>query len=137
MLQVVRALPDVFPTRAELIGALERGGVATPVAQWMATNLESTPEGYRWRFDLGALEDLLHSFFETDLWAIVEDPPAGVEVHLVRATESAVLAGETLERAHAAGRNGQVFIHELAGGHWLNADNPDGVVELLRAELRA
>lgn len=137
MLRVVRSLPDTYATRNDLIGALERGGVATPVAQWMATNLESTPEGYRWRFDLDAIEDLLHSFFETDLWATVEDPPAGVEVHLVRATESSVLAGSTLERAEAATRSGQVFLHEVEGGHWLNADNPDAVVTLLTAELRA
>ena len=136
MLQVVRSLPDVFPTRNDLVAALERGGVATPVAQWMATNLESTPEGYRWRFDLDAIEALLHSFFEADLWSVVEQPPGDIEIHLVKATESSVLSGQALERAQAAASNGRTFLHELAGGHWLNADNPDGVVALLAEGLR-
>lgn len=137
MLQVLRALPAVFPSRAQLIAALERGRVATPVAQWMATNLEPDDGGYRWRFDLDALEILLGDFFATDLWSVVEAPPDDVQVHLVKAIESSVLAGADLARAERATQNGRTFVHEVAGGHWLNADNPDAVVELLVARLPA
>ena len=32
----------------------------------------------------------------------------------------------------AAGRaNGRVHLHLLEGGHWLNTDNPEGVLKLL------
>lgn len=137
MLQVIRALPSVFPSRADMIAALERGGVATPVAQWMATNLEHATDGYRWRFDLDALEALLDDFFTTDLWSVVESPPDAVQVHLVKASKSSVLAGDTLARAERAAQNGRTFVHEVAGGHWLNADNPDAVVELLVETLPA
>jgi pimeloyl-ACP methyl ester carboxylesterase len=135
MLRILRSLPAVFGTRAELIGALERGGVAPPIAQWMATNLEHGSDGYRWRFDLDALEALLRDFFAVDLWHVVESPPGGMEVHLVKASESSVLEGAALERARQAAQSGRTFVHIVSGGHWLNADNPDAVVDLLVSQL--
>jgi hypothetical protein len=47
-----------------------------------------------------------------------------------------VLSEGATARIEAAGReNGRVFLHRMEGGHWLNADNPDAMVELLSAEL--
>ncbi len=135
MLQILRSLPDVFPSRGDLVTALERADVATPVAQWMATNLEQGSDGYRWRFNLDAIEDLLEDFFQTDLWQVVESPPDDVEVHLVKATESSVLDGETLARVERATATGRTFLHHVEGGHWLNADNPDAVVDLFVGSL--
>jgi esterase len=131
MLNLLRSMPPRFRTRDELIDALASHGVQRGVAQWMATNLEPCPGGYRWRFDLDAMEALLLSFFETDAWAVVETPPPGLEVHLVRAEQSEVLSGDALERAEAAARADSTFLHRVAGGHWVNAENPEAVEELL------
>jgi esterase len=131
MLNLLRSMPPRFRTRDELIDALASHGVQRGVAQWMATNLEPCPGGYRWRFDLDAMEALLLSFFETDAWTVVEAPPAGLEVHLVRAEQSEVLSGDALDRAEAAARADSTFLHRVAGGHWVNAENPGAVEELL------
>jgi esterase len=136
MLEILRRMPERFESRDELIGALEDEGVQTGIAQWMATNLEADGGGYRWRFDLDAIEALLRDFFRTDAWAAVEAPAGDVEVHLVRARESSVLAGDALARAQAAARGGdRVHVHEVDGGHWVNADNPDALVRLLAERL--
>jgi len=136
MLRVIEALPGRFQTRDEAITLLRAGGVAEPVAQWMATNLERTDDGFRWRFEVAAIEALMHDFFRTDLWAVVEHPPPATEIHFVKARESSVLSGPTLERLEAvvASTRG-VQLHHLAGGHWLNADNPQGVVQLVSGRL--
>lgn len=133
MLQVVRGLPDRFESRDVLIDALTERGVARPVAQWMATNLEPAEGGYRWRFDLDGIQDLLEDFFETDLWNVVEHPPGDVEVHLVKAEESSVLSGAALARAEAIG--GRTRVHRIAGGHWVNADSPEALLDLLERYL--
>jgi len=136
MLNIVRSLPDRFPTRDALVDALVAHGMQKPVAQWMATNLEAGDDGsYRWRFDLTALEALLHSFFETDAWQVVEQPRDGLAVHLLKAEESSVLDGESLARAEAAAVNGRTFVHRVAGGHWVNAENPAAVQDLLIGAL--
>ncbi|HSJ16437.1 MAG TPA: alpha/beta hydrolase [Longimicrobiales bacterium] len=135
MYRVLEALPERFASRDALIEELVAGGVARPVAQWMATNLEARDGGYGWRFDRAAVGALLHSFFETDAWSVVEQPPAQVIVHLVRATESSVMDEAALDRARRAEAAGRVRVHEIAGGHWVNADNPDALVALLRRHL--
>jgi esterase len=135
MLQTVRSLPPTFPTRDTLIDALEREGVARPVAQWMATNLERTESGMRWRFEVDAMAALLRSFFQTDLWPVVEAPPDGLSVHFVKASESSVLGAEAVARLERAAQDKDVALHVVKGGHWLNADNPEALIELLVESL--
>ncbi len=135
MLRILREMPDVFPSRDDVVATLERSGVTTPIAHWMATNVVHGPDGYRWRFDLDAMEDLLRDFFATDLWQVIDEPPGDVEIHIVKASESSILTAEALERIRRAGSAGRVFLHEVEGGHWLNADNPDAVIALLAQHL--
>ncbi len=102
----------------------------------MATNLERTDGEYRWALDFDVMRELLDDYFATDLWAVIEAPPAGLEIHVVRASRSSVLSDEAAARIEAAARRtGRVFAHRVEGGHWLNADNPDAVVSLLEAHL--
>jgi esterase len=131
MLQLLRSLPDTFPSRDALIDAMVRHNVERPIAQWMATNLEAADGVYRWRFDLDALEALLLSFFETAAWDVVESPPRAMEVHLVKAEQSSVLEGETLRRCERAAEGGRTHVHRVAGGHWVNAENPAAIEDLL------
>lgn len=132
MLDVLRAVPGPFEERGAAVAALEEQGVAKPVAQWLSTNLARDGETLRWGIDVDVMETLLRDFFATDLWDVVEDPPGGVELHFVKASESGVLDGSAVERLRrAAESTGRVHYHEIEGGHWLNADNPDALIELM------
>ncbi len=138
MLRRIQALPDRFPDRGTLVAALQNDGLEAPVAQWMATNLEAADDGYRWRFDLEAIDALIRDFFAVDLWALVEDPPPGVSIHLVKARDSEVLSGDSLARARrAADAGSRTVLHVVDGGHWVNADNPQALHDLLVANLSA
>jgi pimeloyl-ACP methyl ester carboxylesterase len=135
MLQTIRRLPDRFATRDAAIDALTRNGVALPVAQWMATNLERTDGTLRWRFDADAIDALMQDFFRTDLWNAVESPAHPVDIHFVRATESSILDDAAIRRIEAVQSRGHVHLHNVESGHWVNADNPDAVVALLARHL--
>jgi len=117
MLDVVRGLPEEFDSREEAADGIVDGG-------------------FRWALEWAAMEELLDDFFTTDLWHVVADPPPGWEIHFVKAENSAVLPHEACDRIRQAGRrHGRVRLHRLSGGHWLNAENPDDVVDLLAEEL--
>ncbi|CAN5210352.1 alpha/beta fold hydrolase [soil metagenome] len=131
MIERIREMPDTFPSRKDFAARLREHGYAQGVGSWMAMNLERHGDDFRWSIDFAAMEDLLRDFFRSDRWAELEDP-AGPQIHLVRALESSVLDDGAAARARTAGeRNGRVHLHELAGGHWLNIDNPEGILELL------
>lgn len=138
MLEAVRELPERFEDRETAVEALRGRGFELGVARWMSTNLERSGAddgAFRWRFDVEAIGSLLESFFATDLWEAVTHPPQGSEVRVVKATRSDALDEADCDRIEAAGRSGAVRLHRVEGGHWLNADAPDRMVELLAEGL--
>ncbi|HEY0673557.1 MAG TPA: alpha/beta hydrolase [Longimicrobiales bacterium] len=136
MLELIRKTPREFESREQLIALLTQFGVARPTAQWMATNLENQNSVYRWRFDFDAMEELLRDFFAQDMWDVLESPPGTAEIHLVKAQESSVLSAAAVARIHQIGlSNHRVFLHQVAGGHWVNAENPEGLLALLTQHL--
>jgi esterase len=141
MLAALRRVPGPFGSRDEGVHSLIALGVAPPVAQWMALNLEREREDslvFHWRLDPADMEALLADFFRTDLWTVVDHPPAGLEVHVVKAEESSVLDEEACRRLEtSAQKSGRVHLHRVVGGHWVNADNPDAIVGLLVEHLPA
>ena len=135
MLGAVRSLPTRFSSRAAAIDDLKEAGFPDRVANWMSANLARSETGYGWKLDFDALELLLHDFFRLDMWPIVEDPPPGTELHFVKATRSNVMTEAEAERIRTIGRARPVHLHEVEGGHWLNADNPDAVLAHLERYL--
>lgn len=134
MLTHLRKSAGMFRTRAMAVTELALRGVDEGTAQWISTNLERSPEGnYTWKLDLGIMEELLRSFFATDLWDVVENPPAQSVLHFVKASQASTLEEDDLMRLKkaVASSGGRVELHEVKGGHWLNADNPDAVVDLM------
>lgn len=136
MLEIVRALPALFASRAASIAALEEQGLTTSVATWMTTNLRRTDDGFVWALDFDAMELLLRDFFATDLWASVEQPPGRASVHFVKAGDSSTLSEAACARIERLTREtGRVHLHRVAGGHWVNTDNPAAIVSLLGEHL--
>jgi len=136
MMRLLTQIPGPFASRRAGADAVEQGGFPRFVAEWMATNLIRTDDGFAWRFDMVELHALLRDFFRTDVWNQVENPPDGCEVRFVRATRNSILSesdASRIERLHSEGH--LVQLDELEGGHWLNMDNPDGLIALIRAGL--
>ena len=114
------------------IAGLEKLGWPTGVASWMATNLRYADGEFRWALDFDALETLLHSYFTTDLWHVIESPPPDLDIHIVKATQSSTVNEEACARiSRAAEATGRVHLHRVEGSHWVHTDNPKALVALL------
>ena len=132
MLRVLRESPGPFAERLDGVQAVLDHGYAPSVARWMSTNLIHSPQGYVWRLDPDDMESLLLSFFDTDAWDAVEAPEPGTHVHVIRALDSSILTDAACKRVEAAeARTHHAHLHQVRGGHWLNADNPDALQALL------
>lgn len=134
MLDLIRRLPARFATRDEAIDALVGGGVAFGVAQWMSTNLVRRDDGFVWRLDFDVMERLLRDFFVTDLWRAIEQPGPGHQIHFLKASDSSAISTEAVARIEAAAGT-QVHLHVRTGGHWIHAESPAVVTELLAETL--
>lgn len=134
MLEVLEGHPGPFLDREGAIAAVEAEGYANPVAQWMATNVErGTDDAWRWRLDTEQMRELLLDFFALDAWpAMRAAAEVGTHVHLLRGVESSVVTEDDIARFDALASEGlPVDRTDLQAGHWLNADAPDRVAELV------
>ncbi|MGL6072757.1 MAG: alpha/beta fold hydrolase [Fimbriiglobus sp.] len=128
ILGLLRAAPPDFPTRNAFVQHLVGQGTPQPIAQWLAMNLESTPPVFRMGLDLDEIAGLYASYQTTDLWPTVENPPFGVQLHFVIADQSRIYS--TADRSRAADLP-HVTLDTLNTGHWMHAENLEGVLGIL------
>jgi esterase len=135
--EVVDLLEDVplpLPSREALVTELLTRGASPAVAQWMTTNVHAMAGGLTWKFDLPAVRELLASYFATDVWPVLEQPPPGVELHLVLAAREPRWTSQILHRLSQLPSSVQV--HSLDAGHWLHVDDLPGLIALMGPYLR-
>ena len=123
-------------SRAEVTDALLAWGYEARLASWMVTNLRHTDGGLVWRFDLAVVRQLLTDYFATDMWPLLGDGKRGFDIHLLRGGRSEAWSAEDVARLEALHRQG-VLEHDVLpnAGHWLHADDPDGLASWLAERL--
>ncbi|XVF63392.1 hypothetical protein PTKIN_Ptkin09bG0083900 [Pterospermum kingtungense] len=144
LISFLRKLPKEVSSKRDIVNALIQEGFSKDVAQWVVTNLRpshgagSSSSGFSWVFDLEGISEMYQSYEETNLWNVVENLPRGVHVNFLKAERSLHRwALEDLQRIHsaeesAADEGGGVEMHVLEdAGHWVHADNPDGLFRIL------
>jgi pimeloyl-ACP methyl ester carboxylesterase len=134
MLEIIRGLPSRFTTREQAAQALVEHGYTQGVGQWMATNLVREGDGFVWALDFDAMERLLRDFFVTDLWNVLESPAPEHDIHIVKASESRAISDAAVARIEAAS-GARVHLHHRQGGHWIHAESPQVITELLVSRL--
>ncbi|KAK9054272.1 hypothetical protein SSX86_025350 [Deinandra increscens subsp. villosa] len=143
LINFLNAFPNEVISKREVVSALVREGFSNDVAQWVVTNLRQTnpsssSSGFSWIFNLDGISEMYQSYEDTNLWDVVEDVPRGVHVNFLKAERSLHRwALGDLQRIHAAEEQasqegGGVEMHVLEdAGHWVHADNPDGLFRIL------
>lgn len=148
LIDFLSRMPKQVSSKKEVVQALEQAGFSTDVAKWVVTNLRPvSPQGsstteFSWIFDLEGISEMFKSYEETNLWKIVDDVPRGVHVNFLKAERSLHRwALEDIQRIHsaeelAAEEGAGVEMHVLEdAGHWVQADNPDGLFRILSSSF--
>lgn len=81
-------------------------------------------------------------FRETDYWPLLEHPPKGTEISIVRAEKSDRWEAEVIERLENLSSRkgnegeGKVSYHILPNsGHWVHVENPKGLLQIVAPKL--
>lgn len=144
MLPAVKAIPLPIHSKSKLVKDLQAQGIGIGEAQWLTTNLRLTssqPEEYEWKMNVEVIEQLFKSFLATDLWPVVQDPPAvdgeDVHIHFVRAEKNPMWTPQVLATLDALKQH-NVHHHLLSkSGHWVHIDNLPGLLQIIQSNMMA
>lgn len=132
VMAALREVPLPLQRRAHIVEFFEARGLSRDMGLWMTTNLKQVPGGFRFRFELEGCQRLLEDYFGVDGWPVLLAPRAGPRIELVIAERSDRWGGETLAPWLRLAPGVPTRRHVLANaGHWLHADNPRGLRELM------
>jgi pimeloyl-ACP methyl ester carboxylesterase len=138
VLRMLEAMPMPLPSRERFLEMVAEKGHDKGIAEWLAMNVRRAEDGYRLRVDLPSIRAMMSDYFEQDLWPILEAPGAAKEVHIVLGGRSTSVPAADKERYRelAARSAGAVQVHDLPkAGHWVHADDPEGLLDFMRPAL--
>ena len=133
VIESCRSLKTPFAGKDELMKSLGDLGVAPGIQQWMTTNIKRQGEHYVWRFDLNIIQDLFENYGHENMWPVMSVPPSNVtSLHLVRASRNRAWKKKSIvEKVNHAVQCGGLNVHDIDAGHWLHAEKPQEVFDLM------
>jgi len=132
VLETVATLPMPLQKREDVIDHFMKQDLPEAIALWMTTNLRRTEEGLQWRFHHEAIGEMIHDYWDTDLWPFLQAPPEHLSIDLVQAELSDRWDRLATEKLKGEARGSSVRFHLLKeAGHWLHIDNPSGLLDLM------
>lgn len=137
VIAAVRQTTTPAPDRALVVSELTAQGLSLPTANWLATNLVRQADGFVWRFNLDAIDELMLDYFRVDLWPVLESGAGEAEFRLVVGDRSDRFAPENRARLEALVERAAHARLDVVpnAGHWLHVDNPAFLIELMSREL--
>ncbi|XVE75934.1 hypothetical protein DITRI_Ditri12bG0131800 [Diplodiscus trichospermus] len=144
VLQTLQSLPPTVPSRKWLVNRMVELGFSKSLSEWIGTNLRKSGEGETWAFNLEGAVQMFNSYREMSYWSLLEHPPKGVEIAIVRAEKSdrwdsyVINRLERLASLEEDGFAGKISVHVLPNsGHWVHMDNPKGLLEIVAPKLKS
>ncbi|XP_045795914.1 protein ABHD11 [Trifolium pratense] len=142
VLTTLESLPSQIPSRKWLVSHLMGLGYSKTLADWIGTNLKKVGDHETWIFDLQSAKEMFHSYWEKSYWDLLENPPQGMEIVIVRAEKSDRWDEEAIERIQKlASQGGTDSVGKVSfcvlpnAGHWVHVDNPKGLLEIVASKM--
>lgn len=127
VLAAVRVAPVPTASREALRSFLVGQGLDEGLVAWLLTSARRADDGWRWKYDLPAVDALLADYGRLDYWPLLARAP--VPVTFVRAGRSDRWTPADVERF--AGLPNVRLEQMPHAGHWLHVDDPEGLLDRL------
>lgn len=121
-----------------LVDHMIEHGFSKSLSEWIGSNLKKSGDGVIWTFNLQAAIDMFSSYRETSYWNLLEQPPKGMEIVVVRAEKSDRWHKHVVDKLvylatkERRADEGKIALHVLPkSGHWVHVDNPRGLLEIM------
>lgn len=142
VLATLQSLPSQFSSRKWLVGHLMGLGYPKALSDWIGTNLKKVGDHETWIFDIQNAKEMFDSYCEKSYWNLLENPPKGMEIVIVRAEKSDRWDEDAIDRIQKLASQGGSdspgkvsFCVVQNAGHWVHVDNPKGLLEIVASKI--
>jgi pimeloyl-ACP methyl ester carboxylesterase len=132
LIRTLQQMPMPIANRSALQNYLTQRGFSLHVARWTSTNLRpqnGDPRQLVWQFNLDGISDMYQSYEATNLWPLITNTPEGLRINFVKAEHSTFKWQGPEEQVISSYGHAVHLLHK--SGHWVHADNPDGLFNIL------
>jgi len=134
IIQTIQEIPLPIPSRKWLYSHVRSElGMSLSVAHWLGSNLVGHPNGpMYWMFNVQGAAEMYASYKSMHFHS------EGTSIHIVRGGRSQRWNADLIDELHTtiAISQDKARVHVLENaGHWLHADNPDGLLKLVVPSL--
>jgi pimeloyl-ACP methyl ester carboxylesterase len=133
VLETIEGIVQPLETREELYEILDSHGFEKNIQQWLGSNLIGDRDsGYVWNFHIPGVFNLYRDYSKTDYSDLLHDTGKH-SIGVVRALLSRGWDQESIEKLEKVSQaDNSTAVYELDNaGHWLHAQNPKGLVDLM------
>lgn len=137
IIDLLEALPWPLASRERFFELCTEKGLSRPIIEWLAMNVRRDGDVFHFRLDFQALRALLADYFAIDLWSVLEDPDPFRQTYMVIGGKSDTVSDADQARLDELTRVRKT-LHTCVlpdAGHWVHADDPEGVVAIVREAL--
>ncbi|BAT85884.1 hypothetical protein LR48_Vigan03g245100 [Vigna angularis] len=142
VLATLQSLPKQFPSRKWLVSHLMELGYSKALSDWIGTNVKKVGDHETWIFDLENAKEMFDSYCEKSYWNLLEKPPKGMEIIILRAEKSDRWDKDAIERIEKlASERGSDSLGKVSfcvlpnAGHWVHVDSPKGLLEIMAPKI--
>lgn len=142
VLQTLQCLPSTIPSRKWLVDHMLNLGFSKSLSHWIGSNLKKSGEQETFAFNLEGAVQMFQSYRDTDYFPLLEHPPKGMEISIVRAENSDRWNKDIIQQLDRCSSKrvgeteGMVSVHVLPNaGHWVHVDNPKGLLEIVAPNI--
>ncbi|KAI3801405.1 hypothetical protein L1987_29510 [Smallanthus sonchifolius] len=142
VLETLQTLPKTISSRKWLVDHLTNLGFSRSLSEWIGTNLKKSGEHYTWAFNLEGIIQMFDSYRKMDYWPLLEHPPKGIEIVIVRAENSdrwdphIIQKLDSVKNRACDESEGKLSVVVLPNsGHWVHVDNPKGLLEMVTPKM--
>ncbi|XP_031481353.1 uncharacterized protein LOC116251306 [Nymphaea colorata] len=147
VLHTLQSLSTPLPSRRWLVEHMIKQGFSKALSEWVGSNLkvDSTGKQMTWAFNLSGCVEMFDSFLQKDYWPLLEKPPKGTDIMIVRAERSDRWTPEVIQKLESLtskgaeeASKGRVLYHVLPdAGHWVHVDNPKGLLDIMIPHMKS
>ncbi|KAL4571604.1 hypothetical protein LXL04_018367 [Taraxacum kok-saghyz] len=138
----LQTLPSSIPSQEWLVNHMNDLGFSKFLSEWISSSLKKSEKHMIFSFDINGVIQMFKSNRDSDYWALLEEPPNGIEICVVRSESRVTWDPNVVERLESLARRendesrGKVSLHVVPrSGHWIYKDEPERLLEVMTPRI--